>query len=71
MSNELITDIEAFCHELGMNPSTFGRKAVNDGKLFTRLKGRGGRVWPETERRIRDFMAEQRAIRRLSEGRAA
>ena len=36
--------------------STFGRRAVNDGKLANRLRN-GGRITTDTLERIRAFMA--------------
>jgi hypothetical protein len=53
--SELIQEIERCLEATGMAASTFGRKSINDGKLVPRLKN-GGRVWPETEQRIRDFI---------------
>jgi hypothetical protein len=44
-----------------MAESTFGRRAVNDGKLVSRLRI-GGRVTMETVERVRTFMAEHRSI---------
>ena len=52
----IIAAIEAFCASSGMAESTFGRLAVNDGKLVQRLRS-GGRMWPETIDRVRAFMA--------------
>ena len=43
-----------------MAESTFGRRAVNDGKLANRLRN-GGRITTDTLDRIRAFMAENRA----------
>jgi SAM-dependent methyltransferase len=40
-----------------MAETTFGRRAVNDGKLVSRLR-QGGRVTPETLRRVRGFIGE-------------
>ncbi len=34
----VIHDIEAYCLKAGMAETTFGKKAVNDGKLLTRLR---------------------------------
>src|SRR5438105_7704952 len=44
-----------------MAESTFGRQAVNDGKLVSRLRI-GGRVTMETVERVRTFMSEHRSI---------
>jgi hypothetical protein len=39
-----------------MAESTFGRLAVNDGKLVERLRTARRGVWPDTEKRIRSFI---------------
>lgn len=57
---QLIEDIEAFCRSSGIAPSTLGLRAVGDGKFFARLKG-GGRCWPETEDKVRRFIAAKTA----------
>ncbi len=54
----IVRDIERFCARHRMAESTFGRLAVNDGKLVRRLRS-GGRMWPENEDRVRAFMAER------------
>lgn len=58
----LLREIEAFSLEVGMRPSTISRKAVNDGKLPSRLRV-GGQVTLETAERLRAYMAEHRAAR--------
>lgn len=55
---ELLTAIETFCAKHQMAETTFGRKAVNDGKFVGRIRD-GGRVWPETIERVEAFIAEQ------------
>lgn len=58
MRNEaLLQRIDQFLAQPGvrMTETTFGRLAVNDGKLVARLRD-GKRVWPETEERIDHFM---------------
>ena len=57
---ELIHAIEKFCADTGMAETTFGRKAVNDGKFVGRLRD-GGRVWPETVDRVSEYMAARSA----------
>jgi hypothetical protein len=52
----LLAEISAFCREKGLAESTFGRLAVNDGKLMSRLRT-GGRVTGETLARLRQFMS--------------
>jgi hypothetical protein len=51
----LLRDVEAFCRREGIAETTFGREAVNDGKLCARLRG-GGNVTLETAGRIRDYI---------------
>lgn len=58
-TNPILEEIEAFVRQTGIAESTFGLQAVNDGKLIRRLR-RGGRMFRETEDRIRSFMAERR-----------
>ena len=53
--SELLIEIKEFCGRFHMSESTRGKKSVNDGKLVGRLKS-GGRCWPETEQKVRDFM---------------
>jgi hypothetical protein len=55
-AQELLQEISEFCRETGLAESTFGRRAVNDGKLASRLR-HGGRITTETLDRIRSFMA--------------
>jgi SAM-dependent methyltransferase len=54
----LLDSIAAFCRQRGMAESTFGRRAVNDGKFVARLRD-GARVTPETLERVFNFMAKQ------------
>ena len=42
----LLGSISDFCRRTGMAESTFGRRAVNDGKFVARLRD-GARVTPE------------------------
>lgn len=60
MASTLLNDIDAFLTETGMGPFRFGLLAANNGRLVDRLR-EGGRVWPETEEKIRAFMADRRA----------
>ena len=53
----LLESIAAFCRRSGIAESTFGRRAVNDGKLTSRLRN-GGRITTETLDRIRTFQAQ-------------
>lgn len=51
----LLGSISDFCQQTGMAESTFGRRAVNDGKFVSRLRD-GARVMPETLHRVNQFM---------------
>src|SRR5690606_23915426 len=54
--NPLLASITAFCRAHDMAESTFGRRAVNDGKFVARLRD-GARVTPETWERVTAFIA--------------
>src|SRR5579864_9231957 len=58
-SQSLLHEISGYCRRVGMAESTFGRLAVNDGKLVSRLRF-GGRVTVETVERVRAFMSRQK-----------
>lgn len=51
----LLADIERFLSDTGMGASYFGKASINNSELVRRLR-HGGRVWPETEARVRAFM---------------
>jgi hypothetical protein len=53
----LLGSISDFCRRTGMAESTFGRRAVNDGKFVARLRD-GARVTPETLQRVNQFMTK-------------
>jgi len=55
-SADLLDEISDYCRKTKVAESTFGRLAVNDGKLVSRLRG-GGRVTAETVSRVRSFIA--------------
>jgi hypothetical protein len=59
MNDAILREISDFCRETGLAESTFGRRAVNDGKLANRLRN-GGRITTDTLDRIRAFMAANR-----------
>lgn len=63
--NNILTEIEAFIQRTEMAESTFGREALGDWRLIDELRGRGTRrprrLWPETEKKVRDFMAAYHA----------
>jgi hypothetical protein len=54
-AQELLQEISDYCRHSGLAESTFGRRAVNDGKLTTRLRN-GGRITTDTLDRIRAFI---------------
>ena len=58
-AQELLQEISDYCRQTGLAESTFGRRAVNDGKLASRLR-HGGRITTETLDRIRAFMTRNR-----------
>jgi len=60
-AQELLQEISDYCRQTGLAESTFGRRAVNDGKLAARLRN-GGRITTDTLDRIRSFMATNRAV---------
>lgn len=65
MNEQILHEIADFCRQRGLAESTFGRRAVNDGKLASRLRN-GGRITTDTLERIRSFMS-----RSADEGSAA
>ncbi len=54
-SHALVDEIADYCRKHGLAESTFGRLAINDGKLMSRLRT-GGRVTHETLERMQVFM---------------
>ena len=38
MNDQILQEISEFCRRRGLAESTFGRRAVNDGKLANRLR---------------------------------
>jgi hypothetical protein len=61
-SNSLIEEIDAFLAETGMGASYFGKQATGNSEIVKRLR-EGRRVWPETEKQVRDFIKAQRRMR--------
>ncbi len=55
-AQQLLQEISDYCRQTGLAESTFGRRAVNDGKLTARLRN-GGRITTDTLDRIHGFMA--------------
>jgi hypothetical protein len=54
-AQQLMQEIAEYCRLTGLAESTFGRRAVNDGKLTARLRN-GGRITTDTLARIRGYM---------------
>jgi hypothetical protein len=54
----LLDSIADFCRRTGMAESTFGRRAVNDGKFVARLRD-GARITPETLTRVSTYLASR------------
>jgi hypothetical protein len=54
----LLQDIEAFLstHQSTLSATAFGDLAMNDRHLVRQMRA-GRRIWPETEAKIRRFMA--------------
>lgn len=53
---DLLREIDAFLAKVRVTESQLGVYSLNDGNFVQRLRG-GRRVWPETAKRVRDFMA--------------
>lgn len=64
MQSTILSDIEAFIQTHGMAESTFGREALGDWRLISEIRGEPGkrprRLWPETEAKVRQYMATYR-----------
>ena len=65
----LVKEVDGFLALYSMSAVTFGREAMNDPHFVRDLR-KGRRVWPETEAKVRIFMAEYRPTK-LSEEIAA
>lgn len=50
-NDQLLAQISEYCRQAGMAELTFGRRAVNDGKLVHRLR-EGKRITVDTLERI-------------------
>lgn len=57
--SDILSDIQAFCDAHGMKPTRFGELALNDKPFVGQLET-GRRLWPETEAKVRRFMATYR-----------
>jgi len=59
MMSDLLPSIDKFLAAENIGEHRFGILAANNGRLVERLRS-GGRVWPETEDRVRTFMQDRR-----------
>lgn len=57
--DSLLADIRAFCQVHDLKPTRFGELALNDKPFVSQLET-GRRIWPETEAKVRRFMATYR-----------
>lgn len=71
VAQSIIVDIDAFLKRHEMAESTFGRLAINDWKLVRSLRAGSRRIWPETEAKVRAFMAGYRPSTPTSAAEAA
>lgn len=60
----LLDDLTAFVAESGLSKHRAGIILANNGRLIDRLE-EGGRIWPDTEQKIRDALAAERQARKL------
>ncbi len=67
MNADLLSEIDSFLAAENIGEHRFGILAANNGRLVERLRS-GGRVWPETEKQVRDFMASRRVPAPQPEG---
>lgn len=57
--NTLLSEVEAFLSAHDMAPTRFGDEVLGD-KHFVKQVRNGRRLWPETEAKVRHFMATYR-----------
>lgn len=55
-THDLLREIDAFIGRTGMGEAYFGKLACRNSELVRRLRS-GGRVWPETAKAVREFIA--------------
>jgi hypothetical protein len=65
-TDAILREISDYCRKVGIAETTFGRLAVNDGKLAHRLRY-GGRITTDTLERLRAFMASHEPRRSSAE----
>lgn len=59
-TDALLQEIELYCQQAHIAESTFGRHAINDGKLCSRLRS-GKNVTLSTAERIRSYISDKQA----------
>ncbi|WP_273689052.1 hypothetical protein [Ketogulonicigenium vulgare] len=57
----LLTQIDTYLARSRMGESYFGKKAVGNSELVSRLRA-GRRIWPETADRVLAFMSENPVV---------
>lgn len=62
MRPNLLSEIGDFLRETGLSEYRFGFLAVRNGRLVERLR-EGGRIWPDTEDKVRAFIIAERRMR--------
>lgn len=65
----LLSEIEDYCQNAGIAESTFGRHAINDGKLCARLRS-GKNVTLATAERVKSYIREHRGAGDTAPGQA-
>lgn len=70
MSKPIINEVEQFLTDTGLSEHRVGFLLARNGKLVERLRA-GRRIWPETEKMIRDAIARERARRAQTQTGAA
>ena len=68
---QLLEDIEDFLKKhTSLSATAFGDGAMGDRHLVRQMRA-GRRLWPETEAKVRDFMASYQPDQQVAEARAA
>lgn len=62
MQDTILSEVEAFIADTGLSEHRAGILLARNGKLVERLRA-GGRIWPETQRAIRDAIQRERKVR--------
>ena len=69
-AQEIVAEIERFCRRFGIAESTFGNRAINDGKFVGRLRN-GRRVTTATVEKVRAYMAAHESDAAVGNGSAS